>query len=285
MKKTKVIIPALGILLLSTAASVTGTVAWFSANSTVTATGMKVNAKAESALVIGHALPVGTETTYNFNEQSPATLVPATHKASVTGDVTFASETGLQYNSNPANIDAATGYGADGAGVSLADVAVANVGTYSVDYFVYIASAGKAKTLADGEKLTARLGVDSTTYTNLGQTAYDTLNALSVDFYVCTSDAAGTFAGTLNLKQGNLSNSSYESSTPISLMTSGTIPVNNQSSSFLKIVMRVYFDGNLQKTAQVGQPGDDNYAPAQAYVYSDIINTSDIQFSAKFMIE
>ena len=44
MKKTKVIIPALGILLLSTAASVTGTVAWFSANSTVHATSMKVTA-------------------------------------------------------------------------------------------------------------------------------------------------------------------------------------------------------------------------------------------------
>lgn len=52
MKKTKVIIPALGILLLSTAASVTGTVAWFSANQSVTATGMKVQAKAETGLLI-----------------------------------------------------------------------------------------------------------------------------------------------------------------------------------------------------------------------------------------
>ena len=48
MKKTKVIIPALGLLLLSTAASVTGTVAWFAANSSVTATGMKVKAKSDN---------------------------------------------------------------------------------------------------------------------------------------------------------------------------------------------------------------------------------------------
>ena len=34
MKKSKVIIPALGVLILSTAASVTGTVAWFTANRT-----------------------------------------------------------------------------------------------------------------------------------------------------------------------------------------------------------------------------------------------------------
>lgn len=38
MKKSKVIIPALGVLVLSTAASVTGTVAWFTANRTATIT-------------------------------------------------------------------------------------------------------------------------------------------------------------------------------------------------------------------------------------------------------
>lgn len=38
MKKSKVIIPALGVLILSTAASVTGTVAWFTANRTATIT-------------------------------------------------------------------------------------------------------------------------------------------------------------------------------------------------------------------------------------------------------
>ena len=48
MKKTKIIIPALGILLLSTAASVTGTVAWFAANSTVTANNMNIKATVDS---------------------------------------------------------------------------------------------------------------------------------------------------------------------------------------------------------------------------------------------
>ena len=56
MKKTKVIIPALGMLLLSTAASVTGTVAWFSMNSDVTASGMNISARSESAyLVVSNA--------------------------------------------------------------------------------------------------------------------------------------------------------------------------------------------------------------------------------------
>ena len=55
MKKTKIIVPALGVLLLSTAASVTGTVAWFSMNNFVTATGMNVTAKAENGIIISNA--------------------------------------------------------------------------------------------------------------------------------------------------------------------------------------------------------------------------------------
>ena len=52
MKKTKVIIPALGLLVLSTAASVTGTVAWFSANNKVTVNGMAVSTKVKGNLLI-----------------------------------------------------------------------------------------------------------------------------------------------------------------------------------------------------------------------------------------
>ena len=58
MKKTKVIIPALGLLLLSTAASVTGTVAWFAANSSVQASGMYIQAKSDSSFLI-----IGTSAT------------------------------------------------------------------------------------------------------------------------------------------------------------------------------------------------------------------------------
>ncbi len=52
MKKTKIIIPALAVLLLSTAASVSGTVAWFSMNNQVTVTGMTVQTKVSSNLLI-----------------------------------------------------------------------------------------------------------------------------------------------------------------------------------------------------------------------------------------
>lgn len=54
MKKTKVIIPALGILLLSTAASVTGTVAWFTAANDVDISGLQFKAQSEQAIVVAN---------------------------------------------------------------------------------------------------------------------------------------------------------------------------------------------------------------------------------------
>ena len=81
MKKTKIIVPALGMLLLSTAASVTGTVAWFAMNSSVTATGMQVTAKADGFfLEITGAADSGAYSntgTSNVN----AELYPVSHEA------------------------------------------------------------------------------------------------------------------------------------------------------------------------------------------------------------
>ena len=52
MKKTKIVVPALAVLLLSTAASVSGTVAWFSMNTSINVTGMTVTTKVSSSLLI-----------------------------------------------------------------------------------------------------------------------------------------------------------------------------------------------------------------------------------------
>lgn len=50
--KSKVIIPALAMIALTTAASATGTVAWFAANSTVTAEHLSVSIKSESTFLL-----------------------------------------------------------------------------------------------------------------------------------------------------------------------------------------------------------------------------------------
>ena len=95
MKKTKIIIPALGLLLLSTAASVTGTVAWFASNSTVTATGMQITAKTDSSyLLIGsgendtaseiQAQGDAALTTAITVSQQEASVLPSAHDAIAT---------------------------------------------------------------------------------------------------------------------------------------------------------------------------------------------------------
>lgn len=72
MKKTKVIIPALGLLVLSTAASVSGTVAWFSMNTKVGMSGMSATTQVSSNLMIA-ASTAGTGTAGENSFASAAT--------------------------------------------------------------------------------------------------------------------------------------------------------------------------------------------------------------------
>ncbi len=54
MKKSKIIVPALGILVLSTAAAVTGTVAWFTSNTLVNLSGMQLQIDPEEGIVVAN---------------------------------------------------------------------------------------------------------------------------------------------------------------------------------------------------------------------------------------
>ena len=60
MKKFKKLIPAVCMLLLATMLMGTTTYAWFSMNTTVTATGMTVKAQATSTLLIDKASTTNT---------------------------------------------------------------------------------------------------------------------------------------------------------------------------------------------------------------------------------
>lgn len=78
MKKTKVLIPALGILSLSMAASITGTVAWFSANATVTANGMKLTAATDTSLAIANENTGTWGNTITLDAITARTVMPVT---------------------------------------------------------------------------------------------------------------------------------------------------------------------------------------------------------------
>ena len=118
MKKTKIIIPALGILLLSTAASVTGTVAWFSTNSQVSATGMTISAKTDSKFLIitaGSWDNTARTTTVNTSSTAkslyPVAPSPAAPATAITpSNITTAANWHYAYSAGPDKYAASTAY-------------------------------------------------------------------------------------------------------------------------------------------------------------------------------
>ncbi len=85
MKKTKILAPALGILCLSMAASVTATVAWFSSNATVTAEGMTISAVTATNLFINNT----TLTEGAFSALSPSeTMINLGNAGKSVADIT-----------------------------------------------------------------------------------------------------------------------------------------------------------------------------------------------------
>lgn len=162
MKKTKIIIPALGMLLLSTAASVSGTVAWFSMNNSVTVTGMTVTTKVSSNLLIAQT---NLEENYqeSIEQQRNGVLEPAStidgkaffYTTSAKGDGDAKQDVYSTYNENTAlnNVDAGktkvdesfnNAYG-----ILPANITASNVYYGYIDYAFYI----KATSAVDAQVL------------------------------------------------------------------------------------------------------------------------------------
>jgi len=121
-KKSKIIIPAMGLILLSTAASISGSVAWFSANRTVTAGGMKVKAVAEEGILISDTDKTAWTDTANAKVTS-ADLFPTS---------TAGTTTPTWAHNNSANADDA---GANASAGSYQDLTLAwSASTYGVGY-------------------------------------------------------------------------------------------------------------------------------------------------------
>jgi hypothetical protein len=246
MKKFKKLIPALALLLVSAVLMSTASYAWFSMNRTVTATNLEVKAKASDSLVISNALAVGTSVTHAFTT-AVSTLIPATHSDTyVESSAASAVNTtnGLKFVNNPADVNASTGVAETSKTLYFGDAVNSGTTIYYVDYVVYIASAGQAMANTDLEVYLYR------------DTALekDTTRAVTVDFYFATEStsgsglaALGTYAGKLDLSNLTKNTAGEWASTKLTLDTND-IPVNNVTDDYLKITMRVYFDGALTGT-------------------------------------
>lgn len=117
MKKSKIIAPALGVLILSTAASISGTVAWFTANNSVSVTGMSVRTKVSSNLMVYEDVLTSNALTddQNFSTEDITTAIkgvlePAStinghdfyYTTNAKGDGDSAAETYTLYNASTA---------------------------------------------------------------------------------------------------------------------------------------------------------------------------------------
>ena len=280
MKKTKVLVPALGILCLSMAASVSSTFAWFAANQTVYAKNMQVKSSTPASLVIGKSFnKVGKAQEIVYDDPTTVkSLAPATHSSEA------AHTTGLKVVTNGDLIDPATGLvkTEDGEAVGTLTYENAAADTNYVDYVCYIASAGEAIADKDAKKLSV-----SIQQTNSAATG-DTISACSVDFYVKTVTASGSettntddpsvdddFVGTLNVAGLDaVTNDGATQKTSVDLIpTTANMAIPTESgNSAIKVLMRIYFDGALLKSA------------GQAYVYTNSIDVTTVKLNATFSI-
>jgi hypothetical protein len=248
MKLSKKLFAAAATLGLAVAATVGSTYAWFSMNTTVTATGMQVKATTASSLVIeDDQADVGTskETTVTFTAYANA-LTPTTH------DWTTGATNGLKYVTNLNDVDVASGFGHGGAELTYGDAVNTESAFYFKDYVVYIASTGTGLTDQD---LTVKLNPDDAdVFTNK-----EMLKAVSVDFYVGDVSSA-SYKGTINFRDNQT----------VTLVANGAIPL--QTAGSIMITMRVYVDGALETADTTGI----------ALVTNQKITTDGLGFSAEF---
>ena len=147
MKKSKIIIPALGLIALGTAASITGTVAWFSMNTQVTATGMQVVAKSDNTFLL-----IGT------GSNNTAALIQAANP-NETVALTVSDEDAQLYPCKPvqtaeeaALLNTTTGKKVGEGAITVAGAIVSNAATADAvtNWYTATAATSAASTMKEG---------------------------------------------------------------------------------------------------------------------------------------
>ncbi len=188
MKKSKIIVPALGILAFSTAAAVTGTVAWFTANRSVTVSNTAITAyNPESGLKV--VLSSAKGATISESTGSGSTAAAVEHGLLRDASVDFATANApVVYRSVLNDAGAVSGFSAVTAAAEAGTAAGNNGATTPVSYYwcsIYTAtfsleSAGSSQTYElfyDNTKLSA----------NAGSSTGNIKNALRIGIYISKS--------------------------------------------------------------------------------------------------
>ena len=234
MKKMRRLIPAIAMLLVSAVMLSTASFAWFTMNEAVTATGMQVKAKASGNLLIStEPLTAADQGISASLSNTKKNLTPVTYDANA-----------WKIPSDSKKVDPI--YGTLQTGSSLTAVGGTDVAygssTYFSDYTVYIATAGDS---LSGQEITVTLSGIAGADQNIAP-------AYSVAIYVVApatgANGVATWAepdwASPNLTVSLLTGTGKCTGT---FAIPSTYGINAETKTGLKVIMRVYVDGNLKK--------------------------------------
>jgi hypothetical protein len=251
-------------LILSIFVLVTASFAWLSINKDTHSNGMQLKVQVTPNLIIndnsstlqGKTGPTESDFTITFS-------TPASAKRPATHDWSVGTTSGLKYVTNPTEVGTSSGLVKSGSTLTYGPVASSPTSEYYVDYTVYIASTGSSMT---GQDLVATLDPTASIVGTDG-IDNDTLKATSIDFYY-GSVSQSNYRGTLNVAGYDISTNNQSPFTSVPLLDNGEIPLN--TSSYITIVMRCYFDGELLKSA------------GQAFINTATVDANNVTINVKF---
>ena len=203
MKKSKIIIPALGLIALGTAASITGTVAWFSMNTQVTATGMQVVAKSDNTFLL-----IGT------GSNNTAALIQAANP-NETVALTVSDEDAQLYPCKPvqtaeeaALLNTTTGKKVGEGAITVAGAIVSNAATADAvtNWYTATAATSAASTMKEGSASAQKDGGTDIAACKMVVTTDDSgfafvnnSNKTNVDIKGTNTDITATTVRTVNI--------------------------------------------------------------------------------------
>lgn len=256
------------------------TAAWLAMNKEVDSNGLEMEIGVPASLIISDSAEgIQQAVLTDVNESGDPFSVTFTGGASTYIPATYdvANSSGLKCLENSLGISPATGLITSGGSYHFTE---ATKGSNYIDYVVYVAAHSQEIT---GTKLKIKIN-SATKTTGSGAVAVTSgsLMATSIDVYQITGvstitgssgvvDANSTYKGTLNVADMVAGSGDHEEIYVVGGADStGTIPLN--TSGYLTFLLRCYFDGALESSV------------GQAYIYSNLLDTSAVSISVKFWV-
>ncbi len=251
MKKTRKLIPAIAMLLISAVMMSTASFAWFSMNKTVTATGMQVNATADGSLIIGDTISITAENKTTVALATAATtLKPMDFVTNGKPSADGTAFTGYAYCNNPDKVDPTTGLASGSNTLYYTAIDASSSGYYIMDT-VYLAASGAE---ISGQDITATVTFKNNRTADPAPTALDAnQKSVTVVFHVANAATAADEAAFTDFQAASATAElttkvvASDTAQAIEIADNVSIPlnVNGSTTSAIPVHILFYIDGGL----------------------------------------